>query len=76
MFYPLECHILLELPLSTCEQSMKSKGECDDEEETDEKELEKGLHHVREHDHVNPQEGKFSNILELPSKKCLGNFKF
>jgi hypothetical protein len=54
---------------------MKSEGECDDEEETDKKELEKGLHHVREHDHVNPQEGKFSNILELPRKTCLGKFK-
>ena len=53
---------------------MEPERECNDEEETDERKLEEGLHHVREHDHVDPQEGEFSNILELSRKICCFRF--
>ena len=50
---------------------MKSEGESDDEEKTDERELEEGLHHVREHDHVDTQEGKFSHVRQLKVGKII-----
>ena len=52
------------------EEGVESEGECDDEEGADDGELQEGLHHVGEHDHVDAEERKLSNVLKL---KTIGN---
>ena len=46
------------------EKSMEPEREGDDEERADDGELEERLQHVREHDHVDPQEGELPHVGE------------
>lgn len=48
---------------------MKAEGESDDKEGADDGHLQEGLHHVGEHDHVDPQERKFPDIRKLMERK-------
>ena len=46
-------------------QCVEAEREGDDEECTDDGELQEGLHHVAEHDHVETEEGKLPDVGEL-----------
>ena len=47
------------------QQCMESKGESHNKEKTDERKLQKCLHHVGEHDDVDSKKRKFTNIGKL-----------